>query len=229
MPRATAPATEPVTRTMAGPASGPPPARAVLDDPSPWPGRLIKLALVAALAYGAYAGYRRLTRPDVFRVHSPYRSSTGMTLDLPGSSGWRTDRRLRQKQSQGSGWMRADVVFRGPDARNADDFVVVLRVHMPGGFSRAIDPESLRGGLERSLQQSALAAGATARNLACVHESTWRTEQAVACYGRFELPYRELPVGVYLWVASDDDVVGIGYATADGTLDPLAAMARTAR
>ena len=51
----------------------------------------------------------------------------------------------------------------------------------------------------------------------------------MACYGRFVLPYRELPVGVYLWVASDDDVVGIGYATADGTLDPLAAMARTAR
>lgn len=198
-------------------------------EPNPWPARLIMVALLAAAGYGGYRLYRRLTRPDVVAISSPYRSSTGVTVELPGGSGWHSDRRLRLKESRGPAWMRGDVMFRGPTADAADEFVLVLRIHAPGGYSRAIDPEQLRSGLERGLQQTAAAAGATTRSLACVLESTWRTEQAVACYGVVVLPMRTVPCAVYLWVASDDDVVGIGYATGDGTLDPLEAMARTAR
>ncbi|HVV83664.1 MAG TPA: hypothetical protein VHE35_11375, partial [Kofleriaceae bacterium] len=198
------------------------------DDPNVW---LARGALLIVLLGGAYLVYRlfRAGTAHVVSISSPYRSSTGVTVELPGRTGWHSDPGLRVRQSFSTGWLRGDVMFRARTAADADQFAMVMRVHVPGGFAHEVDPERMRTGLEASLRQAAAQAGAEARGLACAYDTSWRSGQAVACYGRVVLPARELPGGAYLWVENDDDVIGIAYASSDGALDPLEQMARTAR
>lgn len=206
-----------------------PAGRNLLDEPSVWPRRVFLLLVLGAVATGGYLLYRRIFRPGVVAIGSPYRSSTGVTLDLPGKTGWHSDRRGRMKQSNGDRWMRGEMVFRAAKVEEANEMAMVLRVHAPGAFSQTVDPEQLRVGLESALRQAAASAGATTKNLTCVLEYAWRSTTAVACYGIVVAPFREMPAGAYLWMHDEDDVIGIGYANADGNLGPLETMARTAR
>jgi hypothetical protein len=208
---------------------GPPPGRALLDAPSSWPRRIVTLVLVVAVAAGAYAGYRRVTRPDVVAIGSPYRSSTGVTIDLPPGPGWHADRTARLKRTNGPSWLRGEMIFRGPSAASASEFVLLVRAHAPGGFARAFDRAKLRADLERQLGQQATAAGATPRNLSCVDEDSWQPGIAEVCYGRLFLAGHDVGAGAYLWVVGDDDLIGIVYATEDVSLDALEVMARSAR
>jgi hypothetical protein len=225
-PSSTAP--PPGPSTMA-PAPAPAGGRNLLDEPSRWPRRIVTLLLIALLAWGAYGGYQRVFRKRIVAVSSPYKSSTGVTIDLPGRTGWYADRNARMKQSNGPTWMRGEALYRASKADQANEAAMVLRLHAPGAFARAIDPEELRRGLETALRQAAAGGGAMITNLSCALESSWRPAIGVACFGKLVLPHMEMPAGAYLWVQNDDDVVGIGYATAEGNLDQLEVMARSAR
>ena len=203
--------------------------RSLLDEPSPWPRRVLALALLVGGALGGYWLVRRIFRPDVVSISSPYRSSTGVTVELPGRTGWHSDRRHRMKESNGALWMRGDAMYRAAKLEEANELAAVMRVHAPGAFARVVDPEQLRASLEAALRQAAAAGGAQTKSLACVLENTWRSTVGVACYGVLVTPFREIAGGVYLWVHDDDDVIGIGYANADADLAPLEAMVKSAR
>lgn len=202
---------------------------ATYEDPYLWWWRVAKVVVAVAALVGGFLIYKRVTRPDVYAVSSPYRTNTGVTIELPAGGGWRTDRRLRMKQRNGPAWMRADVVFHGAKVATADRFVLTMRVHVPGGFPYQVDSEELRAGLERQLKQAVASAGSAVEELRCVVDGVVRTESSVACFGRVNYLGLALPAGVYLWQAGTDDVIGVAYATTDDTLTPLMDMARTAR
>jgi hypothetical protein len=203
--------------------------RAVLDGPNPWIFRAVAIVVLAGAAYLGYRVYRYFNRPDIVAISSPYRSSAGVTIELPPGGGWRAARTARMTRSAGPSWMRAEAIFRGASLYTARELVVLVRMHAPGGFVRTIDRETMRAGLERSLQQQATAAGARTRALNCVHEDTWQPGLAEVCYGRIVLADRDIGAGAYLWLVGDDDLIGIVYATEDASLDALELMAKSAR
>jgi hypothetical protein len=228
-PTAGAPGSLAASRPNASPSAPSPMGGTSLAAPNPWVGR----GLVIAAAVGALLGglwlYRRVTRADVIAISSPYRTTTGVTLDLPSGSGWKSDRRARIKKEAGAGWLRGDVMFRGGDTTSANEFVLAFRLHAPGRFASVPDGDQLLKTMEASLRQAAAASGADGKNVSCVIDREVRGDAALACFGRFEQLGRTLPVGVYVWIAGNDDAIGVAYAKLDGSLTPLQDMVRTAR
>ena len=231
LPAATPPAPLPPSSPRSSGEMAPLPASTPSADhehPNPWPAHIVKILLGGLLLYAVYLGYRRVTRPDVVAISSPYRSHTGVTIELPGR-GWKADRRQRMKRENAGAWVRADAMFHGESFLGLDQLVVAIRTHAPGGFGDSLDPERMRTQLESQLRNGVAQAGASIRNLSCVVDNAVRPATTVACFGRIGYLDQEMPAGVFIWQASNEDMVGIGYATTADSLEPLLEMARTAR
>ncbi len=214
------------------PSTLPPPSassgRAYLDDPSPWWRRGALIVILAAGCFGAFLVYQRMFKANVYEVGRTFKTSTGVTVDVPPGT-WKTDRRRRDRAEMGTGWVRTDTAFRGGDGTfdQAEDYFAVLRVHQPGAVP-AMNLDDLAARAQLTIPIGVERTTYSVRNLSCAAAREMR-DGAVACFGRFRFEGRELPFGCYLWVAGADDFVGVAYAAADGQLDPLHALARTAR
>jgi hypothetical protein len=184
------------------------------------------LAVMAAVAFFTYRECR--TEPS-WAVKSDYTSTyLRAHLPLPGA-GWRGHTSLRLAQGNSDVWTRAEGVYRGGEADDPDEVLMMMRAHAPGQFPDEVDMEAFRRQLDALARHATQSAGLDAATLDCALDSRLRSEPAGRCRGTGTFKGQMINLYLFQWEDSVDDVFVVIYVKKgrlDDEVQPLEAFIR---